>query len=295
MRSSTWVIESRRSPVATAHAAPLRSDELLASFPALLLPSPAANRRPIPASSRSRCRGAEQPRSALRHRRALRARAAAALQQPARRSTSTPRLAPGLADRGTRRTTRPTACTCARACRFHDGHELTSKDVVYTFKSILDPADGSPYAGRYRGSASRSSAVDPYTVEFVLKQPTGAFLVNLVMKIVPDGAGRELRNHPVGTGPYQFVCVRGRRSPRRSSASATTSTGSPRNPGVVLEDRARRHHARARAPEADAPIWSSTTWRPTSSYQLEKEGLTPDEARRASTTSTSGSTSAIRF
>src|SRR4030095_8533264 len=32
----------------------------------------------------------------------------------------------------------------------------------------------------------------------------GSFLINLVMKIVPDGAGPELKRNPVGTGPYRF-------------------------------------------------------------------------------------------
>ncbi len=87
--------------------------------------------------------------------------------------------------------------------RFHDGHELTAKDVVYTFESILDPEMASPYRGAYRDLAT-VAAIDPYTVRFGLRQPTGAFLVSLVMKIVPDGAGRELRNRPIGTGPYEF-------------------------------------------------------------------------------------------
>ena len=86
---------------------------------------------------------------------------------------------------------------------FHDGHELTSRDVVYTFTSVLDPAMASPYRGGYRDLES-VSALDKYTVKFVAKRPTGAFLINLVMKIVPDGAGRELNQHPVGTGPYRF-------------------------------------------------------------------------------------------
>ncbi|HTL01127.1 MAG TPA: ABC transporter substrate-binding protein [Vicinamibacterales bacterium] len=87
--------------------------------------------------------------------------------------------------------------------RFHDGHELTSKDVVYTFTSILDPKMASPYRGGYRDLES-VSALDRYTVQFVTKQPSGAFLINLVMKIVPDGAGPELKRNPVGTGPYRF-------------------------------------------------------------------------------------------
>jgi len=89
--------------------------------------------------------------------------------------------------------------------RFHDGHELTSADVVYTFESILDPQSGSVLRGAFRNIKS-VVAVDPRTVEFVLDAPAAAFLVNLVAaKIVPAGAGRELRERPVGTGPYQFV------------------------------------------------------------------------------------------
>src|SRR5262249_8612257 len=33
---------------------------------------------------------------------------------------------------------------------FHDGHELTSKDVVYTFAEFLDPDFVSPIKGAYR-------------------------------------------------------------------------------------------------------------------------------------------------
>ena len=92
--------------------------------------------------------------------------------------------------------------------RFHDGHELTSDDVVYTFKSILDPKSSSPLRGAFRLVES-VTAVDPYTVEFVLKEPSGSFLVNLVaVQIVPDGAGRDAAGASVGTGPYQFVSYR---------------------------------------------------------------------------------------
>ena len=116
---------------------------------------------------------------------------------------------------------------------FHDGHELTSKDVVYTFTSILDPKMASPYKGGYR-DLDAVSAVDRYTVKFVLKKPTGAFLVNLVMKIVPDGAGRELSGHPVGTGPYQFVsyAVDDHVVLKRF---AGYYDGPARNPGIVMK------------------------------------------------------------
>ena len=40
---------------------------------------------------------------------------------------------------------------------------------------------------------------------FTLNQPFTSFPINLVMPIVPDGAGVSLAEHPVGTGPYRFV------------------------------------------------------------------------------------------
>ncbi len=91
-----------------------------------------------------------------------------------------------------------------RGVRFHDGHELTSRDVVYTFESILAPDAISPWKGAYRMVAS-VSAQDEYTVVFRLREPFGAFPVQLVLPIVPDGAGESLRTFPVGTGPYRFV------------------------------------------------------------------------------------------
>src|SRR5215831_8810092 len=94
--------------------------------------------------------------------------------------------------------------TLKKGVKFHDGHELTSADVVYTFRSLLDPAFLSPRKGAFRMVKS-IDARDRYTVVFTLKEPFGSFAVNLVFPIVPDGAGADFRNHPVGTGPYKFV------------------------------------------------------------------------------------------
>lgn len=88
--------------------------------------------------------------------------------------------------------------------KFHDGHELTADDVVYTFNCFIDPKFVSPRKGAYR-TLDRVDAVDPYTVKFSLKEPFGSFPIQLVMPVVPKGAGPELRDHPIGTGPYKFV------------------------------------------------------------------------------------------
>lgn len=94
--------------------------------------------------------------------------------------------------------------TVRRGVRFHDGHEMTADDVVFTFGAFLDPAFVSPRKGGYRELQS-VTARDPYTVVFTLKQPFATFPINLMMPIVEKGAGPALRDHPVGTGPYRFV------------------------------------------------------------------------------------------
>ena len=88
--------------------------------------------------------------------------------------------------------------------KFHDGHELTARDVVYTFGSFLDPDFVSPYKGAYRPLASVRE-LSPYSVEFKLKEPFGSFPIQLVFPIVPADSGDSLRTFPIGTGPYRFV------------------------------------------------------------------------------------------
>jgi len=120
-----------------------------------------------------------------------------------------------------------------RGVKFHDGHELTSADVAYTFNSLIDPSFVSARRGAF-ALLDRVEAVDPYTARFVLKKPSGSFLIQLVFPIVPAGAGPALRAQPVGTGPYRFV---GYAVDDRLELAAFRDyhRGPPRNAGLVLK------------------------------------------------------------
>jgi peptide/nickel transport system substrate-binding protein len=52
-----------------------------------------------------------------------------------------------------------------KGVKFHDGTELTTEDVKYTFESILDPEMNSPKAAGYK-KIKNIEIIDPYTVKF---------------------------------------------------------------------------------------------------------------------------------
>ena len=114
------------------------------------------------------------------------------------------RIKPRLADRLDHPDPLTYVATLRQGVRFHDGHELTSADVVYTFRCFLDPAFISSRKGAFKSLAS-VDARDRYTVVFTLSEPFPSFPSSLVLPVVPDAAGASLRDHPVGTGPYMFV------------------------------------------------------------------------------------------
>jgi peptide/nickel transport system substrate-binding protein len=185
------------------------------------------------------------------------------------------RLAPGLAVSWDTDDNQTYRIRLREGVRFHDGHELTSEDVVFTFTTTMDPAFASPYRGAFRDVAS-IAAIDRYTVDFVLKQPSGSFLPNLVFKIVPKGAGRELRQRPIGTGPYEFVsyAVDDRLEVR---AFRDYFEGLPRNRGIVMKivpDDIMRG-LELRKATADLVV---NDLPPDMVYQLEKEGLSLSKA-----------------
>jgi peptide/nickel transport system substrate-binding protein len=92
------------------------------------------------------------------------------------------------------------------------GYELTSEDVVYSFKRAADKKY-SAFSGDYTGMTFE--AMDKYTVKITLQTPTSStlFLPKIVnrggglivcKKPLEEKGGDWFRTHPVGTGAFLF-------------------------------------------------------------------------------------------
>jgi peptide/nickel transport system substrate-binding protein len=100
-----------------------------------------------------------------------------------------------------------------RGVKFHDGSEMTSKDVKASYDKIIFPPPGvlSDRKGQYE-VVEVVEAPDPYTVRFRLKWPAASFLAsvaspwNWIYKadiLAKDPHWYE--THVMGTGPFIFV------------------------------------------------------------------------------------------
>jgi len=97
-----------------------------------------------------------------------------------------------------------------KGVKWHDGYSFTSKDVEFTYKSLIDPNIRTPYGGDFQMVKSLE-VVDDYTLKVFYKEPFSPALASWGMNIMPahllekeDLNIAGFARNPVGTGPYKF-------------------------------------------------------------------------------------------
>jgi len=100
-----------------------------------------------------------------------------------------------------------------KGIKWQDGVPFTSRDVVFSYKMIMDPKVDAPHLRNYYKDIKSVQAMDDHTVKFTYSRPYFLALEFCGgMPIVPkhifesgdsntNPAGRD----PIGTGPYRFV------------------------------------------------------------------------------------------
>jgi len=114
------------------------------------------------------------------------------------------RVVPDLAIRFDTRDSQTFVAEIPAGVKFHDGREMTSADVVFTFRRFLDPAFRSARKGAYT-DLKGIEPIGKYRVAFELKAPSASFPINLIMGIVPVGTGSAAARSPIGSGPYRLA------------------------------------------------------------------------------------------
>jgi peptide/nickel transport system substrate-binding protein len=100
-----------------------------------------------------------------------------------------------------------------RGVKWHDGHPFTSKDVEFTYKTIINPK----VAVRSRSGMDlikEFKVVDAHNIEITLIKPYSPFIwawqdMHIVpahiLSKVPDINTAKFNTQPIGTGPFLFV------------------------------------------------------------------------------------------
>lgn len=99
-----------------------------------------------------------------------------------------------------------------KGVRWHDGVPLTSDDVMFTYRRMIDPRTPTAYGEDFK-QVRRATAPDPNTFVVEYSRPFAPALASWGMHVLPrhllekypDISKSPLNKKPVGTGPYRFV------------------------------------------------------------------------------------------
>jgi len=92
--------------------------------------------------------------------------------------------------------------------KFHDGSDMTSADVKYSFEKVMDPDTGAVNKPVFNSVGSIETP-DNHTVIIKMDKINAPFLGRLAAlgagAIIPEGSAETQGTMPVGAGPFKFV------------------------------------------------------------------------------------------
>ncbi|MHB8231640.1 MAG: peptide-binding protein [bacterium] len=97
-----------------------------------------------------------------------------------------------------------------RHVRWQNGQKFTAKDVLFTYRLMVNPKTPTPYAAEYL-KVYKAKIIGKYIFRVTYKKPYAPALSSWGLNILPEKLLKgknlltsKLRSRPVGTGPYEF-------------------------------------------------------------------------------------------